>query len=81
MLGALKCTNGPYCGPGTAKWAQMDLARGFARGLPDDDTDRDHGVFNATLSIPMVALVSVGKGRWVWGPGVRWKVGPLRAPT
>ena len=81
MVGALKCTNGPYCGPGTAKWAQMDLARGFARGLPDDDTDRDHGIFNATLSIPMVALVGVGKGRWVWGPGVRWKVGPLRAPT
>ena len=50
--------------------------RGFARGLPDDDTDRDHGIFSGRLSIPMVALVSVGKVRWVWGSGVRWKAGP-----
>ena len=83
MVGALKCTNGPYCGPGTAtaKWAQMDLARGFARGLPpDDDPDRDHGIFNARLRISMVALVCVGEGRWVSGSGMHRKVFPLRAP-
>ena len=79
-MGALKCTNGPYCGPGTAKWAQMDLARGFARGLTDDDTDREHGIFNARLSIPMVGLVGVGEGTWVWGSGMQRKVVPLRAP-
>ena len=80
-MGASNCTNGPYYGLGAAKSAKTCLASGFARGLPDYDPDRSHGIFNATLSIPMVALVSVGKGRWVWGPRVRWKVGPLRAPT
>ena len=69
MVGALKCTNGPYCGPGAAKWAKTGLVRAFARGLPDDDTDRTHGIFNATLSIPMVGLVGVGEGTWVWGSG------------
>ena len=44
-------------------------ARGFARGLTGDDPDRDHGIFNATLSIPMVGLVGVGEGTWVWGSG------------
>ena len=34
--GASNCTNGPNYGPGTAKWSQMDLARGFARGLTDE---------------------------------------------
>ena len=58
----------------------MDLARGFAPGLPDDDTDRDHGIFNTTLSIPMVGLVGVGEGTWVWGSGMQRKVVPLRAP-
>ena len=31
--GASNCTNGPNYGPATAKSAQMDLARGFARWL------------------------------------------------
>ena len=47
----------------------MDLARVFARGLPDDDPDRDHEILNARLSIPIVALVCVGKGRRSRGRG------------
>ena len=80
MVGASKCTNGPYFGHGTAKWAQIDLARGFARGLPNDNPDRDHGTFNARLSILMVAMVGVGEGRWVPGSGIHRNVVPLRAP-
>ena len=43
-------------------------------------TERDHGIFNARLSIPMVGLVGVGEGTWVWGSGMQRKVVPLRAP-
>ena len=59
----------------------MDLARGLGRGLTDDDPDRDHGIFNARLSSPMVALVGVSEGRWVPRSGMHQKVVPLRAPT
>ena len=55
--GASNCTNGLNYGPGTAKSAQMDLARGFARWLLRDDPDTDDGIFNTRLSIPMVGLV------------------------
>ena len=79
--GASNCTNGLNYGPGTAKSAQMDLARGFARWLLRDDPDTDHGIFSGRLSIPMVGLVGGGEGRWVPGSGVHRKVVPLRAPT
>ena len=62
------------------KWTSRAVSRG---GFPttDDDTDRDHEIFNARLGTPMVALqLNVDKGRWGWGSGVRWKVGPLLAP-
>ena len=78
--GASNCTNGLNYGPGTAKSAQMDLARDFARWLLRDDPDTDDGIFNARLSIPMVGLVGGGEGRWVPGSGMRRKVVPLRAP-
>ena len=81
MAGASNCTNGSYHGPGAAKSAKTRLARGFARGLPDDDPDRDHEPISGRLSIPMVGLVGVGEGTWAWGSGGRRKVGPLRAPT
>ena len=68
-------------GPATAKSAQMDLARGFARWLLRDDPDTDDGIFSVRLSIPMVGLVQLGGGMWVWGSGVHRKVGPLHAPT
>ena len=55
--GASNCTNGLNYGPGTAKSAQMDLARGFARWLLRDDPDTDDGIFSGRLSIPMVGLV------------------------
>jgi hypothetical protein len=58
----------------------MELARGFVRWLLRDDPDTDQGIFNARLSIPMIGLVGVGEGTWVWGSGGRRKVGPLRAP-
>ena len=79
--GASNCTNGLNYGPWTAKSAQMDLARGFARWLLRDDPDTDDGIFNTRLSIPMVGLVGGGEGKWVSGSGVHWKVVPLRAPT
>ena len=81
IVGASKCTNGLNCGPGTAQQAKTGLARGFARGLPDDGLDRDHGIFSARLSIPMVGLVGVGERTWVWESGGRRKVGLLHAPT
>ena len=79
--GASNCTNGLNYGPATAKSAQMDLARGFARWLLRDDPDTDHGIFNTTLSTPMVGLVGGGEGTWVPGSGMHRKVVPLRAPT
>ena len=79
--GASNCTNGPRYGPATAKSAQMDLARGFARWLVRDDPDTDHGTFNTRLSIPMAGLVGGGEGRWVSGSGMHRKVVPLRAST
>ena len=78
--GASNCTNGLNYGPGTAKSAQMDLARGFARWLLRDDPDTDQGIFSARLSTPMVGLVCGGEGRWVPGSGMHRKVVPLRAP-
>ena len=71
-----------YYGPGAAKSATKKtcLARGFARGLPDDDPGRSHGVLSGMLSIPMVGLVSLGEGRWVSGSSMRRKAIPLRAP-
>ena len=80
-VGASNCTNGLNYGPATAKSAQMDLARGFARWLLRDDPDTDHGIFSGRLSIPMVGLVGGGEGMWVSGPGMHRKVVPLRAPT
>ena len=74
-------TNGPNYGPATAKSAQMDLARGFARWLLRDDPDTNHGIFSARLSIPMVGLVGGSERRWVPGSGMHRKVVPLRAPT
>ena len=53
-----------YYGPGAAKSAQMDLVRGFVRRLRRNDPDRDHGIFSARLSIPVVALVSASEGKW-----------------
>ena len=79
--GASNCTNGLNYGPGTAKSAQMDLARGFARWLLRDDPDKDHGIFSAGLDTPMVGLVGGGEGTWVPGSGMHRKVVPLRAPT
>ena len=71
-----------YYGPGAAKSAtkKICLARGFARGLPDEDPGRSHGVLSGMLSIPMVGLVSLGEGRWVSGSSMRRKAIPLRAP-
>ena len=79
--GASNCTNGLNYGPGTAKWAQMDLARGFAQWLLPDDPYRDDGIFSVRLSIPMVGPVGGGEGRWVPGSGMHRKVVPLRAPA
>ena len=79
--GASNCTNGPNYGPATAKSAQMDLARGFARWLLRDDPDTDDGIFSVRLSIPMVGLVGGSERRWVPGSGMHRKVVPLRAPT
>ena len=56
-------------------------ARFRAGTFTDDDPDRDHGIFDTRLSIPMVALVGVGEGRWVPGSGMHRKVVPLRTPT
>ena len=71
---ASNCTNGLNYGPGTAKSAQMDLARGFARWLLRDDPDKDHGIFSVRLSTPMVGLVGGGEGTWVPGSGMHRKV-------
>ena len=79
--GASNCSNGPNYGPATAKSAQMDLARGFARWLLRDDPDTDDGIFSVRLSIPMVGLMGGGEGRWVPGSGMHRKVVPLRTPT
>ena len=80
--GASNCTNGPHYGPATAKSAQMDLARGFARWLLRDDPDTDHSrIFNARLSTSMVGRVGGSERRWVPGSGMHRKVVPLRAPT
>ena len=49
--GASNCTYGLNYGPGTAKSAQMDIARGFARWLLRDDPDTDHGIFSVRLTI------------------------------
>ena len=54
-----------FYGPATAKSAQMDLVRGFARWLLRDDPGTDHGIFHTRLSIPMVGLVGGGEERWV----------------
>ena len=54
--GASNCTNGLNYGPATAKSAQMDLARGFARWLLRDDPDTDHEPISGRLSTPMVGL-------------------------
>ena len=56
-------------GPGTAKYAQIDLARGFARGLPDNNPGTYHGIFSGRLSIQMTAMVGVGECSWIWGSG------------
>ena len=65
----LSCLTCGYPPLGTAQQAKTGLECGFARGLPDDDPDRDHGIFSVGLSIPMVGLVRVGEGTWVWGSG------------
>ena len=79
--GASNCTNGLNYGPATAKSAQMDLARGFARWLLRDDPDTDQGIFSERLSIPMVVWCLGARGRWVSGSGMHRKVVPLRAST
>ena len=79
--GASNCTNGPNYGPATAKSAQMDLARGFARWLLRDDPDRDHGISSARLSIQMVALVGASEGKWAWRSELHQKTGLVRAST
>ena len=65
MVGASRCTDGPYYGPGTAQQNDTGLPRGFARGLPGDNPDRHHGIFSVRLSTPMIGLVGVDQGRWV----------------
>jgi hypothetical protein len=44
------------------------------------ETGKTPYAFAHGRAIPMVGLVGVGEGTWVWGSGMQRKVVPLRAP-
>ena len=62
------------------EWTSRADSRGGFFAIRDDP-DTDHGIFSVRLSIPMVALVGAGEGKWIWRSGMHQTTGLVRAST